>query len=138
MKVFLDTNVLLDVLMESRPWKKDSLDILRVAQRGEIKAYLSSQSIVDASYVFSKSGRGSMDIFKKAIGRIMSIVTVVPVSAENIKSALCSSFEDFEDAAQLDCASEAGCDAIVSSDKEMAANGFPVYNPGEFCNYIFS
>ncbi|MBQ8462446.1 MAG: PIN domain-containing protein [Bacteroidales bacterium] len=137
MKVFLDTNVLLDILMESRPRHYDSVTILKMAEKGAIDAYMSSQSIIDASYVFSQNGKMPVSVFKNALRRILSIVRIVPITGDNIKAAILSQNEDFEDAAQLDCSLDIGSDAIVSADKKMAEFSFPVYPPTVFCDFMF-
>lgn len=138
MKAFLDTNVLLDILMDSRINHYDSSTILRVAEKGVIQAVMSTQSIVDASYVFSQKEKLSLDSFKSAIRFILSIVTVASIDENDIKAALRSSIGDFEDSAQISCAMNAGCDVIISSDRKW--KGYTVanvYSPKEFCDLLF-
>ena len=52
MTLFLDTNVLLDVLLKSRPSHMCSVTLLTFIKRGLVKAVISTQSIVDASFVY--------------------------------------------------------------------------------------
>ena len=138
MKAFLDTNVLLDILMDSRANHYDSSTILRVAEKGEIQAVISTQSIIDASYVFSQKEKQSLTSFKNAIRFILSIVTVASIDEDDIKSALRSPLGDFEDSAQISCAVEAGCDVIISSDRKMKGyTPSTVYTSKEFCDLIF-
>lgn len=138
MKAYLDTNVLLDILMNSREQHMDSATILRVAEKGAIQAFLSTQSIIDAAYVFSQKEKIPVGQFKNAIRTLLGIVNVTSISENNIKAAIRSSFSDFEDAAQLDCAADTECDVIISSDKKWKDNtGIPVYTPKEFCNLLF-
>lgn len=138
MKAYLDTNVLLDILMNSREQHMDSATILRVAEKGAIQAFLSTQSIIDAAYVFSQKEKIPVGQFKNAIRTLLGIVNVTSISENNIKAAIRSSFSDFEDAAQLDCAADTECDVIISSDKKWKDNtAIPVYTPKEFCNLLF-
>ena len=138
MKVFLDTNVLLDVLMESREHHVDSATILRVAEKGVVQAVLSAQSIIDAAYVFSQKEELPIGRFKNAIKLILGIITVTSISENSIKIAIRSDIADFEDAAQIGCAGEAECDVIISSDKKWKQyTDIPIYTPKEFCEFIF-
>ena len=138
MKAFIDTNILLDLLMGSRKNHLNSAIILSVAEKGNIQAFLSSQSIIDAAYVFSQKEKTSLELFKKSIRTILGIVNVISITENNIKSAIRSTFDGFEDAAQLDCVREAGCDVIISSDKKLKSySEVPVYSPEEFCSILF-
>ncbi|MBR1489690.1 MAG: PIN domain-containing protein [Bacteroidales bacterium] len=138
MRVYLDTNVLLDVLMNSREHHVDSATILRVAEKGALQAVLSTQSIIDASYVFSQKEKLPIAQFKNAIKLVLGIVTVTSISENSIKTAIRSDIADFEDAAQLDCAGEAECDVVISSDKKWKHyTDIPIYTPKEFCELIF-
>ena len=138
MKVYFDTNVLLDILMESRQNHVDSATILQVAAKGKIELVISAQSIIDASYVFSQKEKLPQEGFNDAIRYIVSVATIVAIDDYCIKCALRSDSSDFEDAAQVACASRAECDIVVSSDKKIKHfSSIPVYTPGEFCNLLF-
>lgn len=139
MKLFLDTNVLLDILMESRPANYDSSTILQMVENGAVEAVLTTQSIIDASYVYTQQPKNPLGSFKDSIKYILSTVTVSQIDENNIKSAIRDSNDDFEDAVQIDCAIDAGCDSIISSDRKMKEKSrVPVYTPKEFCDLVFS
>lgn len=138
MKVFLDTNVLLDILSESRDNNIDSTSILRVANAGYLEAVISTQSILDAYYVAVDVAKTPLETFKGALREILAVVDVVSIDANDIRTAIDGSNEDFEDASQIACADAAGCDFIISSDKKMKRDSsVTVYTPGEFCGMIF-
>ena len=138
MIIFLDTNVLLDVFMNSRPCHKDSSFIIDMAEKGDVDAVVSTQSIVDAAYVYLQKSKLPLTQFELSVWELLSRVKATSVSEENIKSALLSHMEDFEDSAQIDCALDAKCDAIISSDKKMKDNGrIAVFSPAEFLSEVF-
>ena len=64
MKTYLDTNILLDIMKESRENHVDSATILKLAEQGYIEVVISSQSILDAYYVYSISEKRPMNEFK--------------------------------------------------------------------------
>ena len=138
MIIFIDTNVLLDVLIttgrHSRPF---SLSIFKMAHEGKVSAIITTQSIIDAAYVCSKLGFGEIAAFKEAIKKIMSFITVIPIDKEEIEMANNSTIEDYEDACQIAGALLSPCDAIISSDKKFKTyTDFPIYTPEEFCGII--
>ena len=138
MIIFLDTNVLLDVFMNSRPCHKDSSFIIDMAEKGDVDAVVSTQSIIDAAYVYLQKSTLPLTQFELSVWELLSRVKATSVSEENIKSALLSHMEDFEDSAQIDCALDAKCDAIISSDKKMKDNGrIAIYSPSEFLSKVF-
>lgn len=138
MKLFLDTNVLLDILMDSRQYHLESATILQLGEKGIAQLVISTQSILDAAYVFTQKDKASIDTFKKAIRFILTVTTIAAIDENNIKAALRSTIDDFEDSAQIDCAKDAECDFMISSDKKWRNyTELPVYTPKEFCDLIF-
>lgn len=139
MKAYLDTNVLLDVLMNTRKYHLDSATILQVANRGIIEICFSSQSIIDAAYIFSQKEKLPIERFKSAISTLIRIASISSITKEHLKYAIQSSINDFEDAAQLGCYLDTDCDVIITSDKKWKKYIHQnVYTPEEFCNLIFS
>lgn len=138
MKAFLDTNIILDILMESRESHVDSASILQVADAGHIATVISTQSILDAYYVSVDVAKTSPDDFKAALNEILSVTKVDAIDEQAIRAAIRSRNNDLEDAAQIACADAAGCDCIISSDKKMRRDShIKVYTPAEFCDMLF-
>lgn len=138
MKLFLDTNVLLDILMDFRPNHDDAAAILKIVKKGVATAVLTTQSIIDASYVYSQRQKRSLNHFIEAIDAIMKIVEVEAITEKNISSAMRAPFNDFEDAAQIACSEMVGCDIIITSDRKFREYTFaPVYTPKSFCEEAF-
>lgn len=138
MKVLLDTNVLLDIMMDSRENHIDSTSVLRVADAGHLQAVITTQSIIDAHYVLVSAAKTPLPDFKTSLNEIISVAKVVPISESDIQEAIKSPNSDFEDAAQIACAVSSGCDCIISSDVKMKRDSqVTVYTPKEFCNQIF-
>lgn len=139
MKAFLDTNALLDALMDNRLGHEATLAILQVIRSGDISACLSSQSVIDAAYIATQRGGTAVNIFRKAIDTIAHIVSIVPIEAEDIHRANHSSIPDYEDAAQLACAERCGCDVIVTSDKKFHGyTDITTFTPFELHSLLFS
>ena len=139
MKVFLDTNILLDIMMDSRENHIDSTSVLRVADAGYLQAVITTQSILDANYVLVNVAKTPLEDFITSLNEIMSVAKVESIDEPNIEEAIKSPNLDFEDAAQIACSVSCGCDCIISSDIRMKRDStLTVYTPKEFCDMIFT
>lgn len=138
MKIFLDTNVILDVLNESREHHVDSATILNLGREGYEEIVVSSQSILDAYYVYTVSGKHPLEELKSFLKELLPVVKVSSISGDNLKEAILGSNNDLEDAAQIACAGSYGCACIISSDEKMKRDSpIKVYTPKEFCDQVF-
>jgi predicted nucleic acid-binding protein len=68
---FVDTNVVLDVLLENENVWQDSLMVFQLAEAGQIRAFLSSSSLTDIFYMVRK--RFSIPIAREAINRLLKL-----------------------------------------------------------------
>jgi Predicted nucleic-acid-binding protein, contains PIN domain len=138
MKAFLDTNILLDIMMESRGNHIDSTTLLRVADAGYMEAVISTQSIIDAYYVLVDVSKTPRHEFMTSLNEIMNAVIIESIGDMDIRTAVNSPDQDFEDASQIECARSSGSDCNISSDRKMKRDStIKVYTPSEFCNMIF-
>ena len=130
MKVFLDTNVLLDMLISSRANHLCSLRLLKLIRDRKISGVLTTQSIIDAAYVQTQRRKVTAQDFKTAMKLICSLVDVVSITSEDIDRVNASSIEDYEDAAQVSCALDCGCDVIVTRDSRIGRfTDLALYSP---------
>lgn len=140
MILFLDTNVLLDVLIvNGRPSRPFSLSVFKMAKEGKVSAIITTQSIIDAAYVFSNMSSGEIASFKEAMKKILSFVSVVPIEKEEIEMANSCTIEDYEDACQIAAAILGPCNVIITGDKKFKSyTDFPIYTPEDFCKIVSS
>jgi len=96
--LFLDTNIVLDVLMDRKPFSIFSARILDLNEKGLAKLYMSSLSYNTIYYILRKlkSHKETITILKK----MEELIETTNVSNKTIKDALFSEFQDFEDAIQ--------------------------------------
>ena len=131
MKVFLDTNVIIDVLAAREPFFRDSQRVVDYCERHSESGFLASLTFCTAAYVLRKSvGKDELPDKLKTLRKIFD---VLPVTKVSVDWAIDSQLPDFEDAMQFECASAAKMDVIVTRDK----SGFdgveiPVLTPMEF------
>ena len=131
MKVFLDTNVIIDVLAAREPFFRDSQRAVDYCERHVESGFLSSLTFCTAAYVLRKSV--GEDELPNKLKTLRKIFDVLPVTKVSVDRAIDSQMSDFEDAMQYECASAAKMDVIVTRDKSgFAEAGIPVLTPKEF------
>ena len=132
MKAFIDTNLVLDVLAERRPFYETSARIWELVESRDLKGYLSATSITDIFYILNKQ-LGP----KKAyhfMNKIMMVFDIASVSQADIRKALNLGFKDFEDALQAVCAKKIGATYLITRNTEdfREAEGIEVVDPETF------
>lgn len=135
MRVFLDTNIIIDLLDNSREGFMSAALIFEAAKEGFLDVCVSSQSITDCAYIARKK---PLDIFQSAISRILPFVDVLPLTRDHLAKASTSRCPNFEDAALIACAEESLCDVIITSNTKHFKDFtfIKVHTPKEFVRLI--
>jgi predicted nucleic acid-binding protein len=129
--IFLDTNVVLDLLSMRQPGFNDCLIIFRQIENKTINGFISGLSYSVIFYVISKEiGKSkTLDSLKK----LRLILGIAPVDWKVIDLALSSDFKDFEDAIQHYSALEVKSDIIITNNiKDFKTSLIPVMTPKQF------
>jgi predicted nucleic acid-binding protein len=142
MKAFLDTNILLDLLLE-RDGYEASAQILQLRDEGKIDLCVSILTMVNVAYVYKKTvGQNAVIPNMKCLS---AIVDVLPMDNDTLEQALYVEGKDFEDTLQYLCAIQNHCDAIItrnekdfrfSRDLKGLPEPIPVYSPASFLRPI--
>jgi predicted nucleic acid-binding protein len=129
--VFVDTNVLLDVLMAREPLLSSSSAVLDLIDRGIVKAGLSAISINNVFFILKKNS-GSVKAYE-VIETLQSLFTIVDLTSKLIKKSIEARWADFEDAIQYHSALAFKASVIISRDGKGFKNSrIPVMTPQEF------
>lgn len=113
MKILIDTNIILDVLLKREPFYRDGAKVLNLSERGNINLFVSASAITDIYYIANQTLRNKIKI-KELLSKLLKIVSVASVSEDMIKNALELSWKDFEDSVQYSVALLHGMDGIVT------------------------
>jgi len=122
-KVFLDTNILLDCIVKGRPHAAASMKIIDLVRDHRMEAFATTQSIIDMAYV----DRYSPDhkAFHNFISWMLNHVNINYIDAFDVREAICSNGNDFEDEAQVSRATSDACHYFISSDKDLLKKEIP-------------
>jgi predicted nucleic acid-binding protein len=111
-KVFVDTDVCIDLLSGRKPFNKTAEILFSLADNKKIKIYVSSLSFSNIDYVLRSQYTSTHS--RQLIGTFKTLVNVLPVDSKTIDLAIASDFNDFEDAIQHSCAIENNLTTIIT------------------------
>ena len=131
MKLFFDTNVVLDLLAAREPFFRDACLVHSLCARGAHEGIVADFTFCTIAYVLRREK--TVEEMRAALRGIHDILSVVPVGPRAIADAIASFRGDFEDEVQLRSALAAGADAILTRDKAGFSHApIPVMTPTEF------
>jgi predicted nucleic acid-binding protein len=113
-RIFVDTNVLLDVLLEREGYYYDALKIWSAAEEGKIDAHIAAISVNNVHYVVKRLKSETTAMI--AVRIILRIFKVVPVDSDILSSAADFHDKDYEDDIQFQCALRAKCSQFFTRD----------------------
>jgi predicted nucleic acid-binding protein len=130
-KVFVDTDVCIDLLSGRKPFNKSAEILFSLADNKKIRIYVSSLSFSNIDYVL-RSQYSSIHS-RQIIAKFKTIVNVLPVDGKTIDLSLASEFNDFEDAIQYSCAIENNLTTLITRNlKDYKAASIAVLTPETF------
>ena len=131
----LDTNVILDALLERAPWETDAGAIMQADLDGQFVAYITATSLTDVFYVTRRqAGREKAWELVQATLNQLSIITV---GGDELEAAVMLEGNDFEDNLQIACAMSLQLDVIVTRDSSgFTGSPMPVLTPQQLLSRL--
>ena len=117
MQMMIDTNIILDVLLEREPFYAHSKAVLDLCENRNIHGFISASTATDIFYLIRK-GLGSTDEAYKALGHILDIVKILTVTNTDVMDAFLQKAKDFEDCLLATCAKSNKCSGIITRNKK--------------------
>lgn len=136
-KLFIDTNVMLDLLGEREPFYESIAKIATIADKGKVKLIVSALSYPTVFYLLSKFEDNS--VVKEKLRKFKVISETSDLTDRIIDKALSSKFSDFEDALQYYCALKMDCNLLITRNvKDFKESDIPVMTPDEYLKSLKS
>lgn len=130
-KVFVDTDIILDLLSEREPFYVHSATLFSRADKGEVNLFVSSLSFANLNYILSR--QYSEDQARKKLLKFKTLVTVLAVNDKIIDLALSSDFKDFEDGIQYFTSIENSIKIILTRNlRDFKTSEIPVMTAEQF------
>ncbi len=132
MKIFIDTNIVLDVLLHRTDFFDASYNVLKLAALDKTKAFVTANSITDIYYILHRANKDHVKS-KDAIVKLLSLVGIADVLASDIINSLLSKVTDFEDALVGAIAKRVKAHYIVTRNtKDFEKSPVPAIDPQDF------
>lgn len=135
MKILLDTNIVLDLLMDRMPYSDAAADLFSRVEDGTIIGYLCATTITTVFYLASRAVGAARA--QEEIRKLLGLFEVAHVNRHVLESAINVDFDDFEDAVIHESACHVGVDAIVTrNQKDFTKSRISVYTSEEMSRIV--
>ena len=112
MKLLLDINVLLDVVLERDPWARPAAELLAALETNKAQGFVAAHTLPTVYYVVAKSQ--NRNTATTAMHDLLRLLDVVPVEKQDFYRALSLPVDDFEDAVQAAAAFRIDAEYLVT------------------------
>jgi len=130
-RVFVDTNIVIDLLAKRESFYRDAQDLFTLGDRNEVQLFISALTFANAYYSILKHHK-EVDA-RKFLRNFKVLITILPIDDKIIGLALASEFSDFEDGLQYYTALEHNTDVILTRNKkDFKSSLIPVLSAGEY------
>src|SRR6476469_6190764 len=134
-RLFLDTNMILDLLAQRDPFYLSIAKLATLADQKKLTLVASPLSFTTIDYVLRKFE--SAELVSNKLRRFKIICEIGLIDEETIEKALNADFKDFEDAVQYFCALKADCAVIITrNSKDFKNSTLPIMTAEEYLSII--
>ena len=135
MRVLVDTNVVLDVLLCRRPFAEAAARIFALVEESRIEGFLCATTVTTVDYLLGQSL--ASDEARAALQRLLDLFEVSPVNRPVLEQALRSEISDFEDAVTEQSARLVSADVIITRNlADFQKSSVTVFDPPELLSTI--
>ncbi|MDQ5826931.1 MAG: PIN domain-containing protein [Chloroflexota bacterium] len=127
MRLLFDTNIVLDVLLDRRPFVEHSKQLWEAVDEGRLAGYVTATTLTNIFYIARKLV--GVDKASAAVKVCLDTFEICSVDRSALELALNMAANDYEDALQVACAQLAGLDGIVTRDTTYPGSSVAIYTP---------
>ena len=132
MRVLIDTNIILDVLLRRSEFRESSSAVLERLCERQDHGFVAATTLTNIYFIVRRS-TGKTDEAMKAVDKTLQWCGIAPVNRKVLNVARFSGMVDFEDAVQAAAAQDCEIDIVITRDKTgFHDSGLNVYSPEEF------
>lgn len=127
-RLLVDLNVVLDVLLERKPWADAASALWAAAEQRRFAALLPAHGFTTFHYLARRERDAAFA--KRTLHDLLSVFDVAAIDASVLRRAATLEMADFEDAVCAAAGEAAGCQAIVTRDpKGYGGSPLPTIDP---------
>ena len=137
-KIFLDTNIILDVFDDKRIFHNDSIALYKLIEDGAVLGFVTESVLTTTDYILQKNL--SKKYRQLLFTALNSLLKILPCSRQNFEKALQTNFDDLEDALLYQIALENKIDYYITNDlavvKKLSNSILPILKPKELLKVL--
>lgn len=127
MKIFIDTNIFLDLILKRDDCNK-ALIILNAIEKRVFQGFIADITVLNIDYIAKKQVKEIRDF----LGFINSLFEIIGADNKIVEEALNIENSDLEDNLQYILAKKYDCDLIISNDKAFYSKDIQVLTSSDF------
>lgn len=135
MRVLVDTNVVLDVLLDRKPFAEAATQVFALVEESKIEGFLCATTVTTIDYLLAQA----LDPAKarQAMHRLLNLFEIAPVNRPVLEQALRSDISDFEDAVLEQAGRLVGADVIATRNlRDFQRSTITVFDPLELISAL--
>ena len=138
MGILIDSDVIIDVLTNRKPFSEHSKEVLISCENGRVKGFITPIILANAYYLLCKSN--SEHKVRKQLFELIEFLDVLPMDKQIIIKAFLSVFKDFEDSLQNYAAElSSDVDFIVTRNvRDYKQSALDILSPSELVGILNS
>lgn len=139
MRVLVDTNIVLDFILDRQPFVEEASTLLEFIASGEIEGYVAATTLTNIFFYIVRRATRSLERAKQAVSDTLTLMEICLVDKSILESAFASNLNDFEDAVQIACFLANDVDAIITRDAQDFVDApLSILSAGELLNTLQS
>lgn len=129
-RLFLDTNIVIDLLDKREPFYQDAVRLFTMAYYKQVQLVVAPITYTTASYLLRHHGSEGV---RNLLSNFRQLSRIATVDERVIDDSIASQFADFEDAVQYYSAIMAKADIIITRNgNDFAHSRIPVMSAAEY------
>ncbi len=133
MRVLIDTNVVLDYILNREPYGDYAKRIIEACKEKKVSGCIAAHTVPNIFYILRKEY--TVEERREILLALCQLFDVSGINADKIQNALKNNeFSDFEDCLQMECAKEYHADYIVTRNTaDFATSNIPCMESEQMC-----
>ena len=122
MRLFLDTNVLIDFLLERHPFYDAAASLVSYAAENQLEICTSALTIVNSNFICVERSRMPVRTFRMKMDFLRHFLIVTPINSFVLDNAYSVAWNDFEDCVQYLSSRSRKADLVITRDEKGFAD----------------
>ena len=137
MKLFLDTNVLIDFILERPLFYQPAAMVISYAAERKIEVCVSALSVVTANFICVERCKMPLDVYRRKMDFLRKVIEICSVDSSDIYSSYDAKWKDLEDGVQYFSATRAKVDYLVTRNvKDFEESDTKVISTDQACELL--